>query len=460
MKIKSVGTPLCFVIMLFAANATAQARMQWDESGQIVSDEPAAPDEAFDSEQQPPPEQGGDEGYGYVYEEPDQQVPPEQAPEDTSYFFDKLSPYGDWIWTPEYGWVWKPRGVWAEWRPYTYGRWVYTEYGWTWVSFFDWGWAPFHYGSWAYLSSLGWVWVPGTVWAPAWVIWRYSDTYIGWAPMLAGFGLWFGWGYYPVVYEYWTFIHWDHFCDPHPHHHYLPRRQAGRIFRRTMYPRACRNRSGMACIRGPAANLVERRARVAVKRLKVVNVARLPRSASDGKRLGVAGNRVRIFRPNLSARSAPTFKARPRRSTDLGIIPNQPARRAHVPAAPTGPANTFAPSNRPVWPRPQPGKTISPQQPARHLPRVPSGRLPQMRKSGPLPRLNTPSRAPMEMRPSPRPVLPPTPVKPSKPAAKKSYKSGNKAFTPVRTSRPRSFAPRRSSAPRFHRSGGAVRRRR
>ena len=46
-----------------------------------------------------------------------------------------------------------------------------------------WGNDPYHYGTWAFVGRHGWVWVPGTVWAPAWVTWSYSDRYVGWAPM-------------------------------------------------------------------------------------------------------------------------------------------------------------------------------------------------------------------------------------------------------------------------------------
>jgi hypothetical protein len=60
---------------------------------------------------------------------------------------------------------------------------VYTEYGWTWVSRDPWGGNPYHYGTWTYLRGYGWSWVPGTVWAPAWVTWSYSDRYVGWAPL-------------------------------------------------------------------------------------------------------------------------------------------------------------------------------------------------------------------------------------------------------------------------------------
>ena len=30
---------------------------------------------------------------------------------------------------------------------------------------------------------MGWVWIPDTVWSPAWVAWRDSDDYVGWAPL-------------------------------------------------------------------------------------------------------------------------------------------------------------------------------------------------------------------------------------------------------------------------------------
>ena len=32
-------------------------------------------------------------------------------------------------------------------------------------------------------TEFGWLWVPGYEWAPAWVSWRKSDDYVGWAPL-------------------------------------------------------------------------------------------------------------------------------------------------------------------------------------------------------------------------------------------------------------------------------------
>jgi hypothetical protein len=45
------------------------------------------------------------------------------------------------------------------------------------------GWATYHYGRWTRLRGIGWVWVPGEEWAPAWVSWRKSNDYVGWAPL-------------------------------------------------------------------------------------------------------------------------------------------------------------------------------------------------------------------------------------------------------------------------------------
>jgi len=102
-----------------------------------------------------------------------------------STFYTKLEPQGVWRETSTYGYVWQPREAQESrsWRPYTNGHWVYTDAGWTWVSEEPFGWATYHYGRWTRLRNIGWVWVPGDEWAPAWVSWRKSDDYIGWAPL-------------------------------------------------------------------------------------------------------------------------------------------------------------------------------------------------------------------------------------------------------------------------------------
>ncbi len=98
-------------------------------------------------------------------------------------FYDSLQPYGDWIQTADYGYVWHPKDAAKDWRPYTKGSWAYTNDGWTFVSEEPHAWATYHYGRWADIADTGWVWVPESTWAPAWVSWRTSDKYVGWAPL-------------------------------------------------------------------------------------------------------------------------------------------------------------------------------------------------------------------------------------------------------------------------------------
>lgn len=120
-------------------------------------------------------------------------------------FYEPLSPYGRWVSTPAYGMVFVPSAaiVGVGFRPYTHGHWVNTEWGWTWVDHHPFGWATGHYGRWYYDASYGWVWVPGTVWAPAWVSWRTGGGYVGWAPMPPGAA--FG-GVYTVYDTSWVFV--------------------------------------------------------------------------------------------------------------------------------------------------------------------------------------------------------------------------------------------------------------
>ena len=79
--------------------------------------------------------------------------------------------------------IWHPTGMDSDWHPYTNGRWVYTTQGWMWASNYSWGWAVYHYGRWWNSKNFGWVWIPGHVWAPAWVRWKVTEGHIGWCPL-------------------------------------------------------------------------------------------------------------------------------------------------------------------------------------------------------------------------------------------------------------------------------------
>jgi len=133
-------------------------------------------------------------------------------------FYQKLDSYGEWRETNDYGYVWQPREAEQsrDWRPYTEGRWVYSDAGWTWVSDEPFGWAVYHYGRWAFSPAMGWMWLPGSVWAPAWVSWRWTDGYAAWCPL----------GPRYVVYQpaLWVVVPSRQFLEP-VRHYAVPLRQ-------------------------------------------------------------------------------------------------------------------------------------------------------------------------------------------------------------------------------------------
>ncbi len=145
---------------------------------------------------------------------------------DIDTFYDELAPYGQWVWHPRFGYVWLPETISENWRPYTVGRWTYTdEYGWYWDSHEPFAWAVYHYGRWGYDPDYGWFWVPGDTWAPAWVQWRYSDDYVGWAPIgpgRPGYAYGVPVNYDPPIAESWVFVQPRYLTSRAISHYALP----------------------------------------------------------------------------------------------------------------------------------------------------------------------------------------------------------------------------------------------
>jgi hypothetical protein len=169
-------------------------------------------------------------------------------PPQVNYFYNDLSPYGTWVQVDGFGWCWQPRTVLTVhgWRPYCDGgHWVYTDAGWFWQSDYSWGWATFHYGRWHLHERCGWVWIPDTVWAPAWVTWRVDNGHCGWAPLPphADFDIKLGYRFngvsvradfdFGLRLDHFIFVDVAHFGDHDLGHHRLPPAQVKNVYNHT-----------------------------------------------------------------------------------------------------------------------------------------------------------------------------------------------------------------------------------
>lgn len=152
-------------------------------------------------------------------------------------FYSTLSPHGHWL-TIEGGvTVWHPVFVPKHWHPYTIGRWVWTRWGWYWDSEEPFGWLVYHYGRWYYHDFYGWLWFPDDEWGPAWVSWRYTDEYIGWAPLppVTVVHISFHRAHYfhhRQPHENWCFVPYDIFTE-HIHHHHIPFNERKHIYEKS-----------------------------------------------------------------------------------------------------------------------------------------------------------------------------------------------------------------------------------
>jgi hypothetical protein len=217
---------------------------------------------------------------------------------DTAYFYDYLSPYGQWTQYSPYGYVWVPERMSYGWRPYTEGQWVWTDFGWTWASRFRWGWIPFHYGRWSWDRYIGWFWVPGTEWGPAWVSWRTSELYIGWAPIPPEARFVYGVGIntlpYTLHHSYWVFVEYPYFLDSRLYRYVLPVERNLTIVRYTSLRTDIRVRGDRIINAGMDVDYIRSRTKQTISRYELAPAARPGQSR-------VGNGRVEIYNPIIKS---------------------------------------------------------------------------------------------------------------------------------------------------------------
>ncbi len=259
--------------------------------------------------------------------------PPPQAGVTIGAFESSLVPYGEWIVVARYGRVWRPLQIAVGWQPYLYGEWAWTDEGWFWVTDEPWGWATYHYGRWTYDPVLGWLWVPGFVWGPAWVAWRITDGFVGWAPLYPEFTIWWT-DSYPVEPRHWIFVPTRTFVGARIDRVALPPWRAAPLVRssRPAPPATAGRVSPAPPFGGPPRRVVEEHVGRPVTSVRIVAAP----TPADARRAPERGT-VSVYRP------APA--PQPRR-----VEPGAPGRPAPEPGATAraAPPPTAEPSPRPA----------------------------------------------------------------------------------------------------------------
>ncbi|MES2139992.1 MAG: DUF6600 domain-containing protein [Bacteroidota bacterium] len=239
-------------------------------------------------------------------------------------FYDNLSPYGHWVDYPNYGFVWIPM-VDADFFPYaSNGHWVFTIYGWTWVSHYSWGWAPFHYGRWTYDDYYGWFWIPDNLWGPAWVAWRSSPGYYGWAPLAPNItiNIVIIGGYNPPP-DQWVFVPNNYMGQDDINHYYGPRKNNqmyidnSTVINNTYVD----NRTRTTYISGPGREDVQKATGGSVKSVEIIENSKPGQSLEN--------DQFKIYRPVIS--KSENKDERPSKVTDKKDIKPMSERKSIEP---------------------------------------------------------------------------------------------------------------------------------
>jgi len=378
-------------------------------------------------------------------------------PAEVAYYSGELDRSGDWQYEVNHGYVWYPR-VAHDWSPYSSGRWTYAGvYGWVWIGVDRWAWPTHHYGRWG-VSGSRYYWIPGRQWAPAWVAWAATPTYVGWAPLgfdnralisvSTGYSSgWSGWTYAPAHSFSGRIVVANR-------GRYLPSRGAAVSGSRGPgRPEGLRAHDN-AGVRGPAATVAL--GTTAVPRSGIRSERSAPgalpnRSPRDGRSPDSAPPRAGTPPPERE-RSAATSPSRTTTPSQGAVRPQTSQRSAlpQTPSAPTARPRVPPPSggsqtwNRPGDRRPTPSQTIEAggPSPREQTPATSPNRQPGRSGARPAP-LPTDDRSP-EMRPGVRQRSQGQTAAPSRTQAERSERTPSQG---AQQPAPRTAPTRSSAAP-------------
>ena len=263
------------------------------------------------------------------------------------YFYDQLAPHGKWVEVADIGWAWQPNEVVTdtEWRPYlNNGHWIYTDDGWFWDSSYEWGWAAFHYGRWNHVDNYNWVWTPDTVWAPAWVSWRESDSVYGWAPLPHGSrfegGVFVGGADLNAHADFYNFVPANGFLSVNLNTVIVKREERERVFQQTKVVNNSYTYNNNHVVNNGVPV-----AKVSAATKKEIKAEKIADAQKPGER-GNADGKVNAYRPQIKNDKPAAPPAAAQRAADPKAPPVKPeaAKPNEAKTPPTKPEEAKAPA--------------------------------------------------------------------------------------------------------------------
>lgn len=327
---------IVFLNDLGVSSTVVKAMIQSDDQYRAAAQAYAAGNQQAPSAPPAPPPVPSDDGaYPTPPDNPSMSTDPGDMPDystpddygandDTDYFYNSLTPYGSWAYVSGAGLCWQPTVCLRNrsWRPYCdRGRWVFSDCGWYWKSDYSWGGAAFHYGRWFNDRGRGWVWKPDHVWGPAWVSWRQSHEYCGWAPLppsahfAGGTGLTFHGHAVPANFDFglrasqYTFIPIARMTDYSPYRYAATSSQARELFTKTAPINHVSVENNHVVAHGIDPQQVASASGIEVRRAEIRESAVAQNNGALTEHMTKQGNSLMIFRPHLSM---PVGTSRPR----------------------------------------------------------------------------------------------------------------------------------------------------
>lgn len=154
--------------------------------------------------------------------------------------------------------------------------------------------------------------MPGTIWAPAWVIWTWGDFYIGWAPIppdvdwVPGIGL--AVMRVEPIWQAWVFVENRYFLTPYLERYVLPPERNRTILNFTVNKRSLAPRADTIFNEGVDPQLVSRWTRTEIRKYELQETSRPGRESLSVNtvvvpRLSISRNEMarpsRVYEPEM-----------------------------------------------------------------------------------------------------------------------------------------------------------------